>query len=261
MIPDRPQRQSSDPRFHILRTDDGSHTLVDLASGDAFHSGSGAASECRHVYLANSGVGERLRWRQQAAVLEIGFGTGMAFAITAAEAMRSGASLEYVAIERRPLDARLLGEVLSAADDPRCEYAEVRQRLLEQLNDFSPQIGDSHVLEIAPRCRLRLETCDAVRWRPAADERFAAVYFDPFSPASNPELWELPMLSRMHAVLEEGGRLVSYCVSGEIRRRLQAAGFDVHRRPGPPGGKREVLVAEKTPPAGHLERDRAGESC
>lgn len=254
MAPDRPQRESSDPRFRIMRTDDGSHTLVDVASGDSFHSGSGAASECRDVYLENSGIGEHLRGRRQASVLEIGFGTGMAFVLTAAEAIRSGARLEYVAIERRPLHARLLAEVLSPEDDPGREYGEVRQRLIERLGSFAPRIGnrigDSRLLQIAPGCRLRLETCDAVDWRPAADERFAAVYFDPFSPASNPELWEPPMLSRMHAALEEGGRLVSYCVSGEVRRRLQSVGFKVHRRPGPPGGKREVLVAEKcSPPA------------
>lgn len=248
MIPDRPQRESSDPRFRIMRTDDGSHTLVDVASGDSYHSGSGAVSECRHVYLENSGIGERLRSRHQASVLEIGFGTGMAFVLTAAEAIRSGAQLEYVAIERRPLDARLMAKVLSPEDDPRGEYAEVRRRMVERLSNVPPRSGrsgDSHLVQIATRCRLRLEICDAVDWRPVADERFAAVFFDPFSPASNPDLWVSPMLRRMHAVLEEGGRLVSYCVSSEVRRRLQSVGFTVHRRPGPPGGKREVLVAER----------------
>ena len=245
MIPDRPQRASTDPRFRVLRTDDGSHTLVDVASGDSFHSGSGAASECRHVYLENSGIGDRLRSGRSASVLEIGFGTGMAFAITAAAAIRSGARLEYVAIERRPLDARLVAEVLSPADDLGGEYAAVRQRLVEWLSDVPLRSGESHLLRIAPGCRMRLEVCDAAEWHPVEEERFAAVYFDPFSPASNPELWELPMLARMHELLEEGGRLVSYCVSSEVRRRLQSVGFTVHRRPGPPGGKREVLTAER----------------
>lgn len=243
--PQRPERPSCDRRFRILRTDDGSHTLVDAASGEAFHSGSGAATECRHVYLENSGIGERLRQGRGASVLEIGFGTAMAFALTAAEAMRAGARLEYVAIERRPLDARLLSQVLSSAGEPRPEYAEVRRRLLDQLQAWSPRAGSSHTLDIASHCRLRLDIGDALDWHPRPAERFTAVYFDPFSPAANPELWGKPMLSRMGRVLAEGGRLVSYCVSSTVRRTLESCGFRVRRLPGPPGGKREVLVAEQ----------------
>lgn len=228
-----------------MRTDDGSHTLVEVASGDTFHSGCGAAAECRHVYLENSGIGERLRQGRRAAVLEIGFGTGMAFAITAAEAIRSGAKLEYVAIERRPLDAPLLEQVLTPADDPQPEYAEVRRRLLEQMREVSPQSGSTHQFEFAATCRLRLEVCDAVDWRPRREAHFDAIYFDPFSPASNPKLWESPVLGRMRDALKVGGRLVSYCVSSRVRRTLELEGFQVRRLPGPPGGKREVLLAEK----------------
>lgn len=228
-----------------MRTDDGSHTLVEVASGDTFHSGCGAATECRHVYVENSGVGERLRLGRNTSVLEIGFGTGMAFVLTATEAIRSGARLDYVAVERRPLDAPLLERILAPADDPRPEYAEVRRRLLERLEGLPLHTGSHHVLEVGAACRLRLLVCDALDWHPQSERRFAGIFFDPFSPASNPELWESSMLSRMHAALEDDGRLVSYCVSSLVRRRLQSIGFHVSRLPGPPGGKREVLVAEK----------------
>ena len=38
--------------------------------------------------------------------------------------------------------------------------------------------------------------------------------------------------------------LTTYCAKGEVRRRLQRAGFAVERLAGPPG-KREVLRATK----------------
>ena len=72
---------------------------------------------------------------------------------------------------------------------------------------------------------------------------FQAVYFDPFCPETSPELWQESVFRAMAEMLEAGGRLASYCVKGEIRRRIQSLGFEIDKQPGPIGGKREVLVA------------------
>ena len=37
-----------------------------------------------------------------------------------------------------------------------------------------------------------------------------------------------------------GGVIVTYCAKGEVRRGMQAAGFEMSRLPGPPG-KRHIL--------------------
>lgn len=267
-IPERSQTASSDPRFRILQTDDGSRTLVDVATGDTFHSGCGAAAECRYVYLENSGSGARLRSHQPTSVLEVGFGTGMAFVLTAAEALRGGAPLDYMALERRLLPAAVIEQIL--ADPPnsvppsnasqapnwaseagafraslsRPEYARVRAGLLAQLAALpAGASGDQH-LQLSADCRLGLVLGDAAEWQPSGEERFDAIYFDPFSPASNPQLWEPEVLRRMRTALAPEGRLVSYCVNRVVRDRLASVGFRVRRVPGPPGGKREVLIAE-----------------
>lgn len=267
-VPERPQFPSPDPRFRLMRTDDGSRTLVDAATGDSFHSGCGAAAECRHVYLENSGVADRLRTRQPTSVLEVGFGTGMSLVLTAAEALRWQTPLHYVALEQRPLSAALLRQVLlptdseaasgdrvgAAADGKRgsephvgctAEYRRCGETLLQRLEELPPATRGSFDLAIAADCTLQLLICDARDWQPAAEQRFDAIYFDPFSPASNPRLWELPVLQRMISALQPQGRLVSYCVSRVVRDRLQAVGFRVARVAGPPGGKREVLVAHR----------------
>ena len=38
---------------------------------------------------------------------------------------------------------------------------------------------------------------------------------------------------------------MSFTVAGAVRRALTAAGLDARKVPGPEGGKREVLVAER----------------
>jgi tRNA U34 5-methylaminomethyl-2-thiouridine-forming methyltransferase MnmC len=48
----------------------------------------------------------------------------------------------------------------------------------------------------------------------------------------------------MFIALSLGGRLVTYCAKGEVKRRLKASGFRLVPTPGPPG-KREMIVAVK----------------
>ena len=73
-------------------------------------------------------------------------------------------------------------------------------------------------------------------------EGLSVIYYDAFSPDSQPELWAEELFARLFAVALPEAVLTTYCAKGEVRRRLQRAGFLVDRLPGPPG-KREVLRA------------------
>ena len=75
-------------------TDDGSLTLVKTGSDDAYHSGCGAATETRHVYLEISGIIDRLRDRQPSRVLEIGLGTSQAMLMTIDAAIENDATIQ-----------------------------------------------------------------------------------------------------------------------------------------------------------------------
>lgn len=268
-IPDRPRFPAADPRFQLLQTDDGSLTLEDLASGDTFHSGCGAISECEHVYLRNSGVLSRLSRGEPTRVLELGFGSGLAFAVTALEALTQQTALHYTAIEARPLSVELMRQVLEPSLQPRLEQLagsqrDAAERLLPNLltawqsaiSEFNQQVASEQLtrepqvlvpqelpMQLTSACQLLMIIGDANRWQPEPTASFDAIYFDPFSPASNPQLWSEESLARIAVLLSAEGRLVSYCVNSQVRRNLQRLGLQVERYPGPPGGKREVLVA------------------
>jgi tRNA U34 5-methylaminomethyl-2-thiouridine-forming methyltransferase MnmC len=57
-------------------------------------------------------------------------------------------------------------------------------------------------------------------------------------------MWEPSIFEKMAQLMDEGGVLVTYCAKGQVRRNLEAAGFNVERLKGPPG-KREMLRATK----------------
>lgn len=261
MPPDRPLTPTSLPHLDVILTDDGSRTLRDRNLEETFHSGCGALTECWHVYLRNSGTLQRLSPENLAGssatvrVLEVGFGTGMGWLITAAAAEVNHVALEYVSLEKELLPADVLAQVDTSAAVAQGIHGGwipetfavidwIEQQWLETRRAFpSPATGEL-IHDVSPTNRLRLCLGDARHWfQHAFAEPFDTIYFDAFSPGTNPELWHEEVFASLKKRLNPGGKLVSYCVNGNVRRALQHAGFEVQRLPGPPGGKREVLCA------------------
>ncbi len=230
----------------IQVTDDASRTLVFRDSPVAYHSASGAAAETQHVYLDNSGVVARLRGGNSTSVLEVGLGTGLAMLMTLDVAIAAGTPLRYHSLERH-----LLGrDVLTGLQ----LHQHLEQPgLLESFLDFRDSLGavvkpGRYLWQPRDDQQVWLICGDAVETMAAGlpdDDRVDAIYFDPFAPSENPKLWETSFLRTMHAALDVNGRLVTYCVSRQVRESFAEAGFDVRRVAGPPGGKREVMIATR----------------
>jgi len=249
----RPRGRTADPALVTELTDDGSRTLVRTDSGDAYHSGSGAIAETRRVYLENGGVVQRLRRGVPTKVLEVGLGTGMGLLLTLDAAGNANASLSYVAIENGWIPA----SVWSCLAPESWPVDPALVRGFRSFRESLPaEVGPGvYRWRISGKLDVEIHVDDAKRCaatEPAAE--YDAIYFDPFAPHSQPELWRPPMLGRMFACLRPGGRLVTYCVSRPVRETLRSVGFAVQRAAGPPGGKRDVLIAERPTmgsPPGH----------
>ncbi|MFO1065927.1 MAG: tRNA (5-methylaminomethyl-2-thiouridine)(34)-methyltransferase MnmD [Pirellulales bacterium] len=266
MPPIRPTEPTSLDDLQILLTDDGSRTLSDIKLGETYHSGCGALAESWFVYAVNSGMVERIRTRSENGdasplrVLEVGFGTGMAWLLTAAWAETCRVPLHYTALENRLLPAEILGslqlpETIRAAQargliDSQLDHVESLSEtwLAARASYVAPSPHATLSMKIGSYTTLEIVLGDAAAYPSAPVEPFDAVYFDAFSPSTNPQLWTADVFRRMHSVMRFDAKLVSYCVNGAVRRSLSEAGFQVHRVPGPVGGKREVLVAVKAQP-------------
>jgi tRNA U34 5-methylaminomethyl-2-thiouridine-forming methyltransferase MnmC len=224
-------------------TDDESRTLVDPQTQVAYHSASGAVAETRHVYLENSGVAERLSAGRPTTVLEVGLGTGLGMLLTLDAARVAKTSLHYTALEYEWLEAGVLRQLKMGKElcDPPLATRFLHWR--ESLGETVPD-GRYH-WHAAGEQSINVHVIDALQWNEDVSTVFDAIYFDPFAPDKNPELWQPRFLARMHRVLSNDGRLVSYCVNRKVRDDFATAGFQVRRVPGPKGGKREVMVATK----------------
>jgi tRNA U34 5-methylaminomethyl-2-thiouridine-forming methyltransferase MnmC len=234
----------------IQCTADGSYTLYSEAYQQSFHSHRGARAEAEHVFLRGSGVASRLIEGRATEVLEVGFGTGLNFLLTAELARRWGTPLYYVALER---------ELLPAATLEALRYRELLEDsfLLTNLLSFRRELParpapGRYRCAYSDRLICELRIGDATLGSLEQDA-FHAVYQDAFSPEANPELWSESFLGALYGSLRPAGRLASYCVKGTVRRRLSRHGFAVTKRPGPPEGKREVLVATKASPSASMQ--------
>ena len=228
-----------DDQFHVVTTDDGSRTLYSSRDGETYHSESGAIAESQHVFVINSGVDQRLRQKQTTRVMEIGFGAGLNFFLTVDIALKNGTKLEYVAYENHLLPPAIFDEL---------QY----DRLIES-SLFKKTWNDFYRGQFEGRKKNFSHKIENVEFF-LINERFGSestqkqkmfnvIYFDAFSPHTNPELWTEGIFAHCKKRLETGGCLVTYCVKSSVQKDLRNAGFQVKKTAGPVGGKREVLIA------------------
>jgi tRNA U34 5-methylaminomethyl-2-thiouridine-forming methyltransferase MnmC len=259
--PNRPLIPTADSRYQILVTDDGSYSLMDTVLEESYHSGSGAAAESYVVYLQNSRIASRLRQSAKlpTRVFEYGFGTGMNFIITASLAAAEKKPLLFTSWEYRLLpcvvfDQLQIPRAISSAEklDLLHNCSVHAQSITDAFLRFRAGLGDSpatglHRFAYTDEITLELNIGDATTISPSTrHETYQSVYFDAFSPKSNPDLWTEPVLRTAFELLEYDGTLVTYCVNSVVRKLVAQCGFTVTKEPGPTGGKREVLVAIKT---------------
>lgn len=219
------------PELHT--TEDGSLTLYAPTFGEHYHSMHGAVQESEHIYLGLA-LRERMSsWQEGDAPLrlfEVGFGTGLNALLSWREAEERHIPLWYYSIEKFPITPEIY-EALHY--EGLGEEREVKDQLLRL--HAAPW---DEAVELSPfftlyKLRGDLTTC-------TFPERLSVIYYDAFSPESQPELWAEEFFQRLGKVACSGAILSTYCAKGEVRRRLQRSGFLVERLPGPPG-KREVL--------------------
>ncbi|HEY0976807.1 MAG TPA: tRNA (5-methylaminomethyl-2-thiouridine)(34)-methyltransferase MnmD [Flavobacteriales bacterium] len=219
----------SDLRLH--RTQDGSFTLHSAALDEPYHSLHGALQESRHVFLQQ---GFHALEQPSVDLLEIGLGTGLNVLLTWIEADAGRVEVRYTALEPYPLPQGTLAELAHARSVGAPERADGLLRMMTAPVGEWTGGSDHFTLRRLDRSATELE----------GNGSYDLIYFDAFGPATQPELWTLPVFERMYRALRPGGILVTYCAKGDVRRAMQAAGLHVERLPGPPG-KREMMRARR----------------
>lgn len=220
------------------------------AFGDTYFSKAGGLAETWHVFLGGNGLPGRFEGRERFTIAEFGFGTGLNFLTTLAawSQVPDRPALTFISFELFPMTGEQLARALGAfpelgdfsralidAWDPKAGWNRLDvagASLIIGIGDARELIGD-----------LRPDTTGSTGpGKPIAP--VDAWYFDGFSPARNPELWDTALMQQAADLTASGGTLATYTAAGWVRRNLQAAGFLVEKTRGF-AGKREMLVGRK----------------
>lgn len=218
----------------IVLTEDGSSSLYVEEIQEHFHSHFGAIQEAQHIFIQNGFCEELKSEPDQISILEIGFGTGLNCFLTILESIKDKSQVYYEGIEKFPL---------SEAEYKQLNYASVfdpnQQHLFDKLHESPWEVPNT----ILPKFELFKRACS---FEAALFDfnKFDLVYFDPFSPDKQPEMWELPVIKRVYESMKKGAILMTYCTKGVVKRTFKEVGFKIEKLPGPIG-KREILKVTK----------------
>jgi queuine tRNA-ribosyltransferase len=196
--------------------------MLDRTSGEVMHPVVGPLVEAERLYVAPSELEQRLRapGNDPVVLLDVGLGAGS----NAAAAIRVRESLPN---EVRRLSLLSIDKSLAALT-------------LALQPEHAAAFGWSEPTAYIARCLLRDGAYSSARvdWQlrvadilqtlarhPAASADI--VFWDPFSPNANPELWTLAAFSVVRHVCRPGATLHTYSGATAVRSALLLAGFNV----------------------------------
>ena len=214
----------------LATTEDGSHTLVNTQTGESYRSQNGAAQESSHVFI-DTGLAHVAKQNADISLLEIGFGSGLNFLLTADFALKNPhITIKYTALEPFLVPCATLKQLnyASLLQNPRLFEAFLSWYEQENTAVFSPQ----------KNIELQLLTTPLLEYSPT--QKFDLIYYDAFSANTAPEMWQPTALEHSAKLLRKGGIWVSYSARGTIKHSLRNAQMVVTKLPGA-AGKREMM--------------------
>lgn len=217
--------------IEIIKTEDGSMSLLRKDIEESYHSCFGALSETNTIYV-DYGYNYfcSLDSKPQINILEIGFGTGLNAIATLKNS--NNRKIFYQTLELYPISLSV-AEMLSYG----------KGLLLEEEFIAMHKCEWNEIVDISSDFKIKkyeTNACDYV----LPEDFFDVVYFDAFSPEKDADLWSEDMMQKVYNACRKGAVLTTYCCKGEIKRRMKKVGFSITKLPGPKG-KREILRAEK----------------
>lgn len=217
----------------LILTQDGSYTLYSKEHGVTYHSRYGAIQESNHVFI-HSGLLPIVKKQNKISILELGFGTGLNVLLT----WKNISNTEKISVDYHSFDVFPLPKGILSA----CSYNEWLNIPVQISENILMSDWDKFI-NVDSSFSLKKYNKDILKEN-LPQNYFDIIYFDAFSPESQPELWSASLFEKIYESMTDQAVLVTYCAKGEVKRILKKIGYAIESLPGPPG-KREMTRATK----------------
>lgn len=239
---------------HTITTSaDGSSTLQLTQFTEAYHSTNGAYTEAMHIYI-RCGLEHLFTAKapQHIRIFDVGFGTALncILAWVWQQQLRQAGlpypHITYHGIEKYPIQPseaqklnypKIIAGHTGLLPDKLSEIFTLIHTCPWN-KDFALPDGGCFILH---KSCADIAEIKAEYYREAGDPAAPAViFYDTFSPATQPELWDGAIFRAIASGCPAGSLLATYCSKGTVKQALRNAGFTLERLAGPPG-KRHIL--------------------
>ncbi|MGQ9845933.1 MAG: tRNA (5-methylaminomethyl-2-thiouridine)(34)-methyltransferase MnmD [Bacteroidales bacterium] len=213
-------------RFIVQQTEDGSLTIYDKLFNETFHSIYGARNESEYVFIEKG-----LKYfsdKEKLNILEIGFGTGLNAYLSYFNKTHNQ-TIYYEAIDLYPIETKQIQTIAQSLENQ-----------LFYLQIMQAPWNEEQLIKADFMLFKRNEDVLNVKFK----KMFDLIYFDAFSPKTQPEVWTIDIFQKLFMCLNIGGVLVTYASTGIVKQNLRKTGFRVERLQGPPH-KRHMIRALK----------------
>ena len=167
------------------------------------------------------------RTSSQFTIVELGFGSGLNFLLTAQEITKNpNLRLHYIGIESRPISDKDWS--IFDAQRHNLKYSsEFRAGNIPRLGGWHRRIFD------AGRVRLSLFHGDVAEGLADINlnqhARIDAWFLDGFAPSKNPEMWSESVFDLISQSSFYGTTVTSFTSAGSVRKKLEVAGFSIKK--------------------------------
>ena len=226
-------------------TVDNTITLYNFDYNEAYHSSSaGAYTESMHKFIIPCNIQEICEKIGSINILDVGFGLGYnaSTAIKSCLEKNPNAKIQIISIEK---DKNFLENIkrIEIPENLKPVYEIFFKMVLDKLTigskTFDVYKYEDNNLKLSVVLADGREVIKAL-----TDEniKFDAVFWDPFSPKVNPEMWELELFENLRKIMKDEAIFATYSSAKEVKKNLLEAGFKIGMVE-PVGRKSYSLVA------------------
>ncbi|MGC4089089.1 MAG: MnmC family methyltransferase [Polyangiaceae bacterium] len=222
----------------VVRTRSGAVAMRDRLTGEVMHPVVGPRVESQKLYVEAARLPERLQDRGSGPLrlLDVGLGAGS----NAIEALEAAQSLGESA---RPLEIVSFDRSLAALTEALRPDHAAHFGLDGSVGEAARELVQHGSFRGARTSwRLSLGSLPATLEAEAA-ESADVVFWDPFSPLQNPELWTVAAFQALHRLCRSGATFFTYSAATATRSALLLAGFAVGEGDITGFGKRTTQAA------------------
>ena len=219
--------------FELVNVQSGVRSLRSLATGEVFHPVIGPMREARELHVEQQSLRERARQcagigEGGMVIWDVGLGAA-ANAIAAIEAVENlGIAVEIHSFDKTIAPLEFAFEHAEALEYPLAYRAAIRGLL--ECGEANLRRADGSLMDI--RWQLHLGDFTEEVANGAIPNAPDAVFYDPYSPKRNPEMWTVGHLKRMREHLTSPCLGTTYTRSTAMRVTFLLAGFFVGRGTG-----------------------------